>query len=444
MKTIKMKDSGIEWIGEIPEDWSIVKVKYILGANDGGVWGDDPTGTETDKTVIRSTEQTIDGLWSIVNPAKRNLSKFSCDKCLIKKNDLLLTKSSGSSLHIGKTTLADSYFEEHECFFSNFLQRIRLKPTQFPKFYWYIFNSVFVKEQFVYLQNSTSGIGNINSDNINNIIAPAVSYIMQQKIAEFLDEKCADIDKLIANQQGQIEKLKEYKQAIITQAVTKGLNPSAPMKDSGVEWIGEIPEGWNKSRVGLLYKIVLGKMLCPNKISDDYTLEKYYCATNVHFDSISSSDALKEMWFSNLEKELYKVNNGDLLIVEGGAGAGGCFIVSGITENIFIQNSVMIVRSRNISNTRYLKYWIENLVKRGYVDVICNKATIPHFTKDKLSNASCAVPPIEEQQQIADYLDKKCSEIDKLISIKQAKIEKLNEYKKSLIYEYVTGKKEVV
>ena len=213
------------------------------------------------------------------------------------------------------------------------------------------------------------------------------------------------------------------------------------MKDSGVEWIGEIPKEWGISRVGLHYSIILGKMLCPQQLDSTYSLEEYFCAANVHFGEICTTE-LKKMWFSPTEKEQYHIEVGDMLIVEGGAGAGGCAIVQHATSAL-AQNSIMIIRSQHKSDNRYLCYFIESLVKRGYIDVICNKATIPHFTKEKLSKTQFPVCSQEDQILISDYLDKKCSKIDRLISLKQAKIEKLEQYKKSLIYEYVTGKKEI-
>ena len=182
-------------------------------------------------------------------------------------------------------------------------------------------------------------------------------------------------------------------------------------------------------------------MLCNTPSDDSYTLESYYCAANVHFDGVDDTE-LKKMWFSPKEKTLYKVNENDLLVVEGGAGAGGCAIVTNIKEPIYVQNSIMIVRPK-IGNVTYLKYLLESLVKKGYIDIVCNKATIPHFTKDKLSNVPYPVISLSEQQNIANYLDKKCKEIDELISVKKDKIEKLKAYKKSVIYEYVTGKKQV-
>ena len=264
----------------------------------------------------------------------------------------------------------------------------------------------------------------------------------QQKIVVYLNQKLSQVDSLIANVQAQIEKLKTYKQSLITEVVTKGLDPNAPMKDSGVEWAPKIPANWEMSRIGLHYSIILGKMLCPKPADDSYTLEPYYCAANVHFGNICS-DELKKMWFSPYEKELYHVEVGDVLIVEGGAGAGGCAVVQQPTETL-VQNSVMIVRNKSNSDNRYLRYWVESLVGRGYIEVVCNKATIPHFTKEKLSRTVYPVMSPKEQVQIADFLDKKCSQIEQLITLKESKIEKLQQYKRSLIYEYVTGKKEVV
>lgn len=426
-----MKYSGIEWIGEIPEDWGVVKAKYILKSNDGGVWGRDPTGTEKDKTVIRSTEQTIDGTWCIVNPAKRNLSGISFEKSLIRENDLLLTKSSGSSLHIGKTTLADAYFEEHECYYSNFLQRLSLKRTVFPKLYWYIFNSIFVREQFVYLQNSTSGIGNINSDNINNVIVPTLPYDMQQKIVAILDVKCAEIDKLIANQQGQIDKLKEYKQSIITEAVTKGLDPSVPMKDSGVEWIGSIPEEWKIFTIGTLFSYrnekVSDKVFPPLSVSQRGVVPQ--------IETVAKTDS---------GDNRKKVLSGDFVINSRSDRKQSCGL-SKLNGSVSLINIVLTIRNKSIL-LDYTKWLLKNY---GFADEFYRwghgiVSDLWTTTWQEMKSILLPIPTIREQQQIADYLDDKCGKIDQLIAIKQQKIDKLQQYKKSLIYEYVTGKKEVV
>ena len=233
------------------------------------------------------------------------------------------------------------------------------------------------------------------------------------------------------------------KSSIIYEAVTKGLDPNAEMKDSGVEWLEQIPAHVNMSRVGLQFDIILGKMLCPEPRTQNDTLEKYYCAANVHFDGVSQI-GLKQMWFNPAEKERYLVKQGDLLVVEGGAGAGGCAICSALPkENIYIQNSIMIVRPKRNVDTHYLKYLIEFLVTHGYVDFVCNKATIPHFTKEKLANVPFPMFTCKEQKDIAQYLDGRCRKIDELIAEKGNLISDLESYKKSLIYEVVTGKRRV-
>ena len=221
--TRAMKDSGVEWIGKIPENWSVLKAKYVIMQNDGGVWGDEPIEGLENKIVLRSTEQTIDGKWNIFEPATRYLNNVPYKAAKIKKGDLLITKSSGSSLHIGKTTLADEYFDTHECYYSNFLQRIHPNNKILAQYLWYIYNSPISREQFVYHQNSTIGIGNINSTDIENIIVPLPKKEEQYAIITYLDKKCGEIDAITAKIQEQIATLEEYKKSVITEAVTKGL-----------------------------------------------------------------------------------------------------------------------------------------------------------------------------------------------------------------------------
>ena len=282
----------------------------------------------------------------------------------------------------------------------------------------------------------------ISRTQLGNIAFPLPNRDVQEQIVTYLDTKCAEIDKVVEQTRTTIEEYKKLKQAIITEAVTKGVRGPRPMKPSGVEWIGDIPEQWSRSRVGLHYHVVLGKMLCNTQQNDEYTLEPYFCAADIHFGAVDK--AKKEMWFSSAEKDMYRVMPGDLLVVEGGAGAGGCAVVKDCETATYIQNSVMIVRGKKSCSVAYLGYWIESLVKRAYIDVVCNKATIPHFTKDKLSSVPIPLPSSEEQQEIAAYLDTKCAEIDRIIGKKEQLIEEIGSYKKSLIYEYVTGKKQVL
>ena len=208
-------------------------------------------------------------------------------------------------------------------------------------------------------------------------------------------------------------------------------------KPSGIDWIGDIPSHWNMSSVGKHYQVILGKMLCPKPLDATYTLEEYYCAGDVHFDGVNGG-TLKQMWFSPEEKEKYLVHKSDLLIVEGGAGAGGCAVVHNKTDkNIYIQNSILIARHSQ-NSTVFLKYLIETLVKAGYIDRECNEATFSHFTKEKVCNVPFPVIPIPEQLAIATWLEEKCGEIVAAIAKVDRELELIDELKQSEISRVVT------
>ena len=433
----EMKDSGVEWIGELPLDWICTKMKYKLLSCDGGVWGDDPTNSLADSVVIRSTEQTVDGKWKITEPAKRNLSGIkNLTKVRICKGDLLMTKSSGSALHIGKTTLADDYFTENECYYSNFIQRIRVSIL--PEFAWYILNSPLSREQFVYLQNSTSGIGNINAENIANIYIPVPSLAEQTHIVDLLNTKCAQVDTLIANVQAQIEKLKVYKQSVITESVTKGLDPTAPMKDSGVEWLGEVPAHWGIFRIANLY--------AERSESGLSELPILTVSINSGVSDHEIADKDKDRVFIRMEdRTKYKrVCPGDLTynMMRAWQGAFGAVRVDGLVSPAYVvakpKNEIPL-DSRYIEALLRTPVAIEEMHRysRGIIDFRL-RLYWPEF-----KNIQICLPPLDEQTQIADYIDELASKVDSLIAIKQAKIEKLEQYKRSLIYEYVTGKREV-
>lgn len=444
------KDSGIAWIGEIPCAWKVMPHKRVMKkikAIQEHYQGEDIISLSMNGVIIRDLDAggkmptTFDG-YQKVYPGNLLLCLFDIDvtpRCvgLIKNN--------------GVTSPAYSQFE--------------MLPKAYAPYYGYLLRYLDDNKTLLHLSKNLRS--SLTEADFGQIYTIQPSLAEQKSIASFLDTKCGEIDSLISLQEEMISELQAYKQSVITEAVTKGLDPNAKMnccasrekndacisssetqpaierkfKDSGVEWIGEIPENWKVSKVGLQYNVILGKMLCPKQLNDDYSLEKYYCAANVHFNGIEGE--LKKMWFSSLDKETYLTKKGDLLVVEGGAGAGGCAIVNDDESPVYIQNSIMIVRPKLINDVRYLRYQIEQFVKRGYIDVVCNKATIPHFTKDKVSNMQIPLPSFEVQQQIANYLDDKTSQIDSLISLKQQKIDELKSYKKSIIYEYVTGKKRV-
>lgn len=430
---IEKKDSGIEWIGKIPQEWEVRKIKQSFSIVSGATPKSE-VAEYWDGEIVWVTPADYKTEDIYVAAGRRNLSQDgynSCGTTIVPRGSIIFSKRAPiGSVAISKVEL---------CTNQGCLSCVP-KNDSVSKYFYYCMSAF--TEIFNLLGTGTT-FKEISADNFANFRLPYPNEKAQQKIADFLDHKCAEIDAIIEKTKATIEEYKKLKQSVITEAVTKGIRGDRPMKDSGIEWVPMINSEWTISRIGLQYNIILGKMLCDKQLSDEYTLEDYFCAANVHFEGVDTT-GLKQMWFSSSEKSAYSVDIGDLLVVEGGAGAGGAAIVMKLANPTYIQNSIMIVRGKHSKTNRYLKYWIECLVKREYIDVVCNKATIPHFTKDKLANMPVPVLSNSEMCEIADYLDSKCVQFDKLIADKTHLLEELENYKKSVIYEYVTGKKEVI
>lgn len=416
-----MKDSGIPWIGEIPEGWDVKKIDNLYTLRNEKV-------SDKDYPPLSVTMRGI--LPQLETAAKTNDGD---NRKLVRKGDFAINSRSdrrgscGISDYDGSVSLINTVL----CPRSN---------MSAPFYNWLFHTTQFADEFYKWGHGIVDDLWTTRWQEMKSIHVVAPPLSEQEAIAAFLDRKCGEVDAMVSLQEQVIEELKAYKQSVITEAVTKGLNPNAPMKPSHIDWIGQIPEHWEScAPLKWFTIIILGKMLQTNAKGSMDTLEKYICAKDVHFEGIDFSN-LKQMYFSKEDKELYRIKKGDLLVVEGGAGSGGASIVNIDIENTYIQNSIMIVRPKTNEEIRFVRYALISLVSRGYIDFICNKATIPHYTKEKLSETIIPVPPLSEQRDIADYLDGKCAEIDALISLKQQKIEELREYKKSLIYEYVTGK----
>lgn len=425
----EMKDSGIEWVGMIPAHWHI-KVLFQLVSQ---VKNKNKDLSETNLLSLsygKIKRKNIDDTEGLLPASFDSYNIIENNDIVLRLTDL---QNDHTSLRVGRAT-------ERGIITSAYIT-IRPTNSRMSEYLYYLLHSFDIKKGFY---GMGSGVRQgLNYDEVKMVKLPLPPLNEESAIAAYLDTQCAKIDEIIAQAKASMEDYKQWKASIIYEAVTKGLNPNVEMKDSGIEWIPLLPTAIKVSRVGLHFSIILGKMLCPEPLDDTYTLEPYFCAANVHFSGVDSEN-LKEMWFNPDEKERYRVASGDLLVVEGGAGAGGCAVIETVDFPIYIQNSIMIVRSKRKNNVKYLKYFLETLVGRGYIDFACNKATIPHFTKEKLSAVPFPVFDCDTQARIVDFLDSKCGKIDDLIFQKQSLTDDLESYKKSLIYEVVTGKRRVI
>lgn len=294
-----------------------------------------------------------------------------------------------------------------------------------------IFNqSDFVTEQILYKSNATT-IEVIYSDTLKNVILPVWDMQTQRKIADFLDTKCSEIDALTADIQTQIDTLEQYKRSVITATVTKGLNPDVEMKDSGIEWIGEIPVTWDIIRGKYLLKYLQKPVKEDDGVITCFRDGEVTLRSNRREDGFTMSD--KEIGYQGIDA-------GDL-VVHGMDGFAGAI---GISDSRGKASPVLNVMDTK-QNKRYIMYYLRSM---AYSDVFVALATGIRVRScdlrwNKLADLSYPVPSIEEQTAIVEYIDTTLEKTDVVISKKKAQLETLDEYKKSLIYEYVTGKKEV-
>ena len=411
------KDSGVEWLGEVPSHWELGRISTYFTERRTKV-------SDKDYPALSVTKLGVFPQWE--NVAKTNDGD---NRKLARKGDFVINSrsdrkgSSGIAKQDGSVSLIN----------------IVLQPKKINSVYSeYLFKSYsFIEEFYRVGHGIVADLWTTRFEDIKNslIIFPPLSE--QQKIAQFLDDKTAKIDQAVDLAEKQIALLKEHKQILIQNAVTRGLNPDVPLKDSGVEWIGQVPEHWEVKQLKFEAHITLGKMLC-TEYKCGFHLKPYLKSKNIQWLNVDTS-SIDEMYFSSYELALYKLEKGDLILSEGGEVGKTCMWNNELDE-CYIQNSAHKVRLYKKNNNKYFLYLFFSCGHLGVFDSIVNRVSIAHLTKDKLENMKFIFPTLAEQTAIADYLDKQTVKIDQAIALKTAHIEKLKEYKSVLINDVVTGK----
>ena len=424
----EMKDSGIEWIGEIPKDWKIIPNKRVMKKSKlicDKYQGQNVISLTMNGVIVRDIENpvgkmplTFDG-YQIVNSGNLLMCLFDID---------VTPRCVGVIYDDGVTSPAYSQF-------------ILLNGNVPEYFYYYYLNLDYTKELLHLAKNLRHSL---TESQLGEIYVPVPPISEQQRIASYLDSKCSKIDDIIEKQQSVIEKLKAYKQSIITEAVTKGLNPDVPMKDSGVEWIGEVPREWKVCKVGYFTKKI-GSGKTPKGGAEIYSKKGilFLRSQNIYDTGLKLDDATYISEAIDLEMSATRVLKDDILLNITGGSIGRCCIYP-FEETANVNQHVCIIRvNQNIISPQFMHYlWVSNIGKIS-IDICQTGSNREGMNFNQISKTFFPLPFVDEQKEICDYLDQKCSAIDSTIANKQALIEKLTAYKKSLIYEVVTGKKEV-
>lgn len=427
----KYKDSGIAWIGEIPEHWEVKRLKYFGNNYNGLTYSpNDICSSQEGIIVLRSSNIKDNKLCFDDNVY---VNKEIPTKLLVNKGDILICSRNGSASLIGKAALIET---DIKATFGAFMMIFKGNNIC-HKYLYYIVTSCISQYKWLF---TTATINQLTSSMLGEIFAPFIcNKLEQQSIAAYLDQKCGEIDELITLQEEMITKLQSYKQSVITEAVTKGLDKNVPLKDSGIEWLGEIPEHWKICKLKNIFLLSTGTTPKDfDNISEGENLINWYTPSDILDscnDLFSSQRKLSEKLICANKISLFPI--GTLLYVGIGASAGK---VGYANEQGYSNQQITGLLPLNCYSRFYFYYL--SVLK----DKIRDNAfftTLPIINNTYLGQELIPFPPLSEQQSIADYLDQKCSEIDELISIKQQKIEKLKEYKKSLIFECVTGKRKV-
>ena len=422
-----MKDSGIEWIGEIPEDWDYIKLKYLYTFEKGknaSIYTQEYIGKHLGEYPVYSGQTENDGIMGKINSYDYNVTE-----CLF--TTTVGAKVMTPKILNGKFSLSQNCLIMHNVSECN------------NKYCYYLLLSLFAYEKSLiptYMQPS------LRIEDLNKYSFFIPSSSEQQKIADFLDEKVSEIDKVIEKTKESIEEYKKYKQTIITETVTKGLNTDVEMKDSGIEWIGEIPKGWETIKIKYT-SWLKGRIGWQGLKSNEYQEEGPYLITGTDFSNgIINWDSCVHISDERFnEAPDIHINENDLLITKDGT-IGKIAIAKNCPQKVSLNSGVLLIR-----NTKKIRYYdkylyfvlLSNQFWTWYEMSQTGNSTIKHLYQEQFYNFEFTFPKIEEQKQIADFLDEKCNKIDELITKKEKIIEELDTYKKSLIYEYVTGKREV-
>lgn len=420
----EMKDSGIEWIGEIPADWELSKIGAVYEERNEKV-------SDVDFQPLSITKQGV--VPQLETAAKTNDGE---NRKLIRKNDFVINSRSdrrgscGISEYDGSCSLINTV----------------LKPRRnmCNAYYSFVFRSERFADEFYRWGNGiVDDLWSTKWSNMKRIYIPAPSLQEQRCIADYLDRKCSQIDAIIARQQEVIEKLKAYKLSVITEAVTKGLNPDVPMKDSGVEWIGEIPEHWEIRRIGSFARVTSSKRIFEESYVDEGV--PFYRSKEITDLSkglhVQTEIFIPEEVFEQVNEASPAPKCGDILLTSIGT-IGNTWISDG-RKFYYKDGNITQIEANDSFDSAYVEYcFSSNVVLEQYTRLAMG-STLLALTIIKIKKILVAFPPLDEQRKIVQYLKLKCSSIDAAIKNKENLITKLVDYKKSLIYEVVTGKKEV-
>ncbi|SDM58951.1 restriction endonuclease subunit S [Lachnospira pectinoschiza] len=436
----EMKDSGLDWIGAIPVNWNIVPIKTVatcFGRIGFRGYTTEDLVDEGDGPITLSPTNIVDSKINLNKCSYLSWEKYyESPEIMVYPQDIIFVKTAS----VGKCAIYDS--KELATINPQFVVFKDLKCNN--RFLFYCLISDIVQGQ-IGLNNIGGVISTITQKNILNYKICIPSLNEQLRIADYLDLKCSQIDSIISKQEAIIEKLKEYKLSVITETVTKGVNSNVEMKDSGVEWISDIPIDWDEIKLKncsyIRARLGWKGLKADEYVEEGYPLLSAFNIVNSKIDFENNINFINQERYD--ESPEIKLSEGDILLVKDGAGIGKCGIVENLPVPSTTNGSLAVITTDMKIESKFLYYYFLSSVFQRYIDRIKDGMGVPHLFQSDLREITIVLPPSDEQQLIIKYLDEKVDKVDVKIELATSMIGKLNEYKKSLIYEVVTGKMEV-
>lgn len=432
-----MKDSGIEWIGEIPVEWDVKRLKYCLrtalqyGANESGC-----DYREDYPRYIRITDIGINNV--LKDDGIISLEPMIAKPYLLQEGDVLFARSGAT---VGKT-----FFYKNDlglAAFAGYLIRAQVNERVLARYLFYITLGNYY-DAWKNMVFSQATIQNIGADKYSQLPVVLPNLQEQRLIVKFLDKRCAQIDDVIADIKKQIELLQQYKKSLITETVTKGLDKTVPMKDSGVEWIGEIPKNWEIKRIKYIADFINGDR-SENYPSGDEMVDEgviFVTSNNIHelilSTDIGNSKYITEEKYKSLRGAKLKVDD----IVFCLRGSVGMCAINKTEADGTVASSLVVIRANDL-DADYLNYYLQSEYALFQTNLYTNGSCAANLSAENVAIYYVLKPPTNEQIDIIMFLNKKCTQIDSILESKQKQLDAIMEHKKSLIYEYVTGKKRV-
>ncbi|MEG9430794.1 restriction endonuclease subunit S [Terriglobus sp. ADX1] len=421
----------------LPSGWSTSRVKFVADIQTSNV----DKVASPDEIPVRLCNYTDvyyrDRITADLQLMEGTATKTEIEKFKLRAGQVLITKDSESWDDIGIPALVAEDIPDAVCGYHLAIFTPQTGSLDGAYLAW-LCRADSLNDQFKLSANGVTRFG-LGQYAMKNAVIAVPPLKTQRKIAAFLDEKTAQIDALIEKKQQLLERLAEKRQAIITQAVTKGLNPSAPMKDSGIDWLGQIPAYWEVAAVGYRYEVQLGRMLNAERSAGDHP-KPYLRVFDVQWDTINVID-LPKMDFPPEAQTRYRLEPGDLLVNEGGSYVGRAAIWRGELEECYYQKALHRLRSFDKSqDTAEFFYFVMEAATTNAVFVAGgNQTTIDHLTAEQLRHYRFPFPPLAEQELISTNLRERLRTISRISSDVELSVEKQKEYRSALITAAVTG-----